>query len=323
MTPGKSTALVLTVLAYLVAGAYPIDPLPAFDNAGVRSTQDELRFTAPGIALTHQPPDWLREVIAGAPLEILIDVQTASNTQSGPARILTLSGNTGQRNITIGQAGADLVIRLRRSETMENGTPPFIVPGVFRDLKFHRIRLSVKRDTLAVTVDGVPRIETSLPAQALASWSAEYRLALGNEITFDRPWLGTLRQAVIRVDGVPFDYLAPGALEIPSTYYLRLAPRVLGVVPFRHDEISPRLWRDWIFNYLGFIPLGLMIGGMFSRRALLGATLFSLGVSLSMEAMQLFLPWRYPSVDDLVLNTLGGLTGAWLMASARASLAKT
>ena len=40
-------------------------------------------------------------------------------------------------------------------------------------------------------------------------------------------------------------------------------------------------------------------------------TLICLGVSLVIETMQLYLPWRHPGVEDLMLNTLGGAAGAW------------
>ena len=53
------------------------------------------------------------------------------------------------------------------------------------------------------------------------------------------------------------------------------------------------------------------------RRA---AALVGFGVSLVLETAQLWLPMRYPSVDDLVLNTLGCVLGLLL---ARLGLATT
>ena len=43
--------------------------------------------------------------------------------QSGPARIVTVSGNSTNRNITLGQSDNQYDIRLRTSETNNNGLP--------------------------------------------------------------------------------------------------------------------------------------------------------------------------------------------------------
>ncbi len=309
----KFLLLALVSVAYLLAGSYPINPLPRFDNSGATLTPEALRFEAPGIAYTPQPPAWLNEVIAGQPLEILLELRTADRRQGGPARILTVSANTGQRNLTIGQSGDDLIIRLRRSEETFNGTPAYVLPGVFNSTAIQHIHLALKGKLLTVTVNGVQRLREPLPHDALKSWAPGHRLALGNEITFDRPWLGVIRQAFVRVNGETYDYLDRGALKIPTTYFFRDTPRTLQLIPFHHSKPGALGWLDWISNYLGFIPIGVLITLLFPmRRPLLLSTGLCLILSLTMEFIQLFLPWRFPSVNDLVLNTLGGLTGGWL-----------
>jgi hypothetical protein len=50
-------------------------------------------------------------------------VAPANRTQSGPARIVTLSRDTGQRNFTLGQKGAAYEMRCRTTSTSPNGEP--------------------------------------------------------------------------------------------------------------------------------------------------------------------------------------------------------
>ena len=50
-------------------------------------------------------------------------VQPANATQSGPARIVTCSADTGRRNFTLGQAAADFEVRFRTTTTSPNGEP--------------------------------------------------------------------------------------------------------------------------------------------------------------------------------------------------------
>lgn len=74
-----------------------------------------------------------RKVIdfAGKTNAITIDVwlKPANTTQAGPARIVTLSKDTGSRNFTLGQAGGAYDVRLRTTSTSPNGEPSLSSPG--------------------------------------------------------------------------------------------------------------------------------------------------------------------------------------------------
>ena len=50
-------------------------------------------------------------------------VKPANLTQAGPARIVTISRDTGQRNFTLGQKAASYELRLRTTKTSPNGEP--------------------------------------------------------------------------------------------------------------------------------------------------------------------------------------------------------
>lgn len=92
-----------------------------------------------------------------------------------------------------------------------------------------------------------------------------------------------------------------------------VAPWVFLWAPF------PQYWTgfDLVSNVLGYAPLGFLLALSALRtgrgaHAVRHATLAALGLSLLMEALQVYLPTRVPSNVDFVLNVLGAWTGAVL-----------
>jgi hypothetical protein len=63
--------------------------------------------------------------------EITIEawIKTSNVTQAGPARIVTVSKDTGQRNFTLGQKGGAYEMRFRTTSTSANGEPALSTPG--------------------------------------------------------------------------------------------------------------------------------------------------------------------------------------------------
>jgi glycopeptide antibiotics resistance protein len=85
---------------------------------------------------------------------IITTVATADTNQSGPARIISLSGNPYQRNFTLAQEGADLVLRMRTPITGENGSiPEMIVPNVFKDFQWHQLIITYANSLVQIYVD--------------------------------------------------------------------------------------------------------------------------------------------------------------------------
>jgi len=84
---------------------------------------------------------------------------------------------------------------------------------------------------------------------------------------------------------------------------------------------------DFVINLIGFIPLGFFLnatfaktGGGFKRHGFLITVVFCFFVSLFIEVLQAWIPSRSSDVLDLVLNTLGGLLGAGLIAAGAAGI---
>ncbi|MGH8751791.1 MAG: VanZ family protein [Burkholderiales bacterium] len=79
---------------------------------------------------------------------------------------------------------------------------------------------------------------------------------------------------------------------------------------------------DVVINFFAYIPLSfLLVLALQSRlrlgRALLVSALAGFALSLTMEAVQMYLPMRTSSTLDVLTNALGSLTGAIIAARAR------
>jgi len=309
--------ILLCLLVYLLAGFYPFQ-FKAIStkqlNNGVISTSDQgLHFQSPGIAYTEEAPPWLPHAIATSGIELSLEVRTNGQDQGGPARIFTYSLNTSNRNLTVGQEGSDLIVRMRHGFTSLNGTPGYRIKEVFTDSEWHQIDVRVTSSLLEVHVDGETLAAAPLPDQHLERWDHSYRLALGNELTGDRPWLGYIRKAVVRIGAKSFDYLVSDVLYVPETFTV-VKHRAIKLVPFIRDSHYRASFMDWEINLLMFVPLGwLLVMFRRPRPSVFLATILSASVSTTIEITQLlFLADRFPSTEDLILNTLGGAMGAWL-----------
>ena len=78
------------------------------------------------------------------------------------------------------------------------------------------------------------------------------------------------------------------------------------------QDVRPR---DAVINLVGFVPLGLLLG-LWARRtgrpSGWAAMAFVFATSLAIETLQIGIPKREPSFDDLIFNTLGGAAGIGL-----------
>ena len=300
----------------LVLGVYAIASLEPFDwqiprqvpNHAER-TRDGWSFAAPGIVIAEPPHDWLEAARAAETFTLSLVVRSRSAAQSGPARIVTMSWDTHMRNLTLAQENDDLVLRLRTQQTDLNGLlagEPFArVRGAFRSARWLSVELRIRPGQLTIDVDGQPAVVTDLPPAVLQTWDPAFALALGNETTCDRPWLGEIRAAVVKVPGHERDYVDAENVRRPAwCWVLGYMPTL---VPFRLFLVQ-----DAIRNTFLYIPLGVLFGLMMrwrSRFAFVVGLLLIVGVSATFETAQLFVASRFPSIDDVLFNAAGGSLG--------------
>ena len=125
--------------------------------------------------------------------EITIEawIQPAKTNQSGPARIVTLSKNSTERNFTLGHDGDQFDVRFRTTKTNPNGIPSLSSAGKGTTTKLrHVVYTRNRRGRTRFYVDGKQSQERTISGDA-SNWNGSFRLALANELSKDRPWQGT------------------------------------------------------------------------------------------------------------------------------------
>lgn len=121
-------------------------------------------------------------------------VRPANVTQGGPARLVTLSVDTSNRNFQLGQElDAYYQARLRTTlSTSANGSPFLATPEGAGDVRPELTHLVFTRDAAGqrrIYVDNVLRAADTFGGD-FSTWETSWSMALANEHTFDRTWLG-------------------------------------------------------------------------------------------------------------------------------------
>lgn len=148
----------------------------------------------------------------------------ANLSQTGPARIVSMSDGSSNRNFTLGQgpfggSGEDIEFRLRTTTTNNNAFPGHIFSDVVTLDESHYV-VTWDGNELRYYQDGVH--EGTFPTTGdLSNWNAGYELIFGNETDLTRPWLGELYQVSIYSEALDEtqiqDNFADGSL-IPFIY---------------------------------------------------------------------------------------------------------
>jgi hypothetical protein len=131
-------------------------------------------------------------------------VKPLNNTQGGPARIVTFSKDSGNRNFTLGQVRDAYNVRFRTSVNPGNGTNPS-TSTLAEDIKaapeLQHIVYTRDESTGKATIyiNKVFRNEVLVPGDG-SNWDVSYGFGLFNELSWpteDRTWLGDIRLVAI------------------------------------------------------------------------------------------------------------------------------
>ena len=124
-------------------------------------------------------------------------ITPANTKQSGPARIITLSANSVQRNFTLGQDGDAYDIRFRTRRTSENGIPSTATARrIVATKRTHVVFTRSRPGRTRIYINGRQVKQGNVPDH-LRGWSNQYHFALGDELSGGRPWLGTYHLVAI------------------------------------------------------------------------------------------------------------------------------
>ena len=128
-------------------------------------------------------------------------VAPANVTQEGPARIVSYSGGVDARNFTLGQTQYNYDFLQRSSTSDANGEPALSTADADEDLQATLQHVVVNFDPIngrRIYVNGVYTDDMdSTPTGNLNDWDDSFALVLGNEVSGNRPWQGSIRMLAV------------------------------------------------------------------------------------------------------------------------------
>lgn len=181
-----------------VSGVDPPIDLVAADPANLAWGPGALRIVESTVIASAEPATKVIDACrTSGELSLEAWLRPALLDQSGPSRILTLSVDTGSRNFTLAQDLSRILVRLRTGVTDDNGTPSVRTTTCsFVPELTHVVYTYETTGVATIYIDGQIRGGGSVGSD-LGDWDDEYRLALANELTGDRTWLGDLHLVAV------------------------------------------------------------------------------------------------------------------------------
>ncbi len=140
-------------------------------------------------------------IIASGEYSIEAWVVPLNITQDGPARIVTYSGATDRRNFMLGQTTYDYDFQARSSVTDADGLPALSTPmadEVLQATLQHVVATYSATDGRRIYVNGelVTADDPEGPGN-FNSWDRNFALVVGDEVSNDNQWQGTVRLLAI------------------------------------------------------------------------------------------------------------------------------
>lgn len=128
-------------------------------------------------------------------------VVPANVSQEGPARIISYSGGANTRNFTLGQTLYNYDFLLRTDKTNVNGQPALSTADAAEVLQASLQHVVVNYDSVngrQIFVNGRFTGDTdATEVGSFADWNDTYAFVLGNEVSGDIPWAGSIRMVAI------------------------------------------------------------------------------------------------------------------------------
>ena len=175
-----------------VSGVEPALDLQIVNAKAVKRSKGSLEISGKTTIRSTKVPTKITKTVKGTgQLAVEAWVRPGNLKQAGPARILTISKDTSNRNFTFGQDGNKYDLRLRTSKTSRNGLPSLASPAKSVTTQLSHLVYSRQRDGKArFFINGKQVAEKNVDGD-LKNWDGNYRLALGNEFSNDRAWQGS------------------------------------------------------------------------------------------------------------------------------------
>ncbi len=129
-------------------------------------------------------------------LSIEAMITPSLSDQSGPARIITFSSGPSARNVTLGQSGDRLVLRLRTERTGVNAVPPELDLLPLKAGESTHVIVTYKGGRVTAFADGQPVFSSDAVQGGFSTWSPQHML-FGDEWGGGRHWAGQMEGVAI------------------------------------------------------------------------------------------------------------------------------
>jgi len=181
-----------------VSGVKPVIDLDIIDGKHLRIENGVLKVDGKTkIASQRSASELGRGLQSTNELTVEAWIKADNLKQDGPARIVTISRNPSERNLTLGQENDRFDVRLRTTRTSKNGLPSLNTDkNVVKPRLQHVIYTRNRSGTARIFVDGRLVQETQIDGN-FANWDGDYRIGLANELTGDRIWQGEIHLVAI------------------------------------------------------------------------------------------------------------------------------
>ena len=130
-------------------------------------------------------------------LTVEVWITPKNTTQQGPARVVSISADSGKRNLTLGQERDRYQFRLRTTSTSVNGIPETNSGAKTASSKLTHVAYTRSSGGQAMLFVNGKRSAQKKVAGKLSNWDRSFPLVLANERTGDRPWLGEIHLVAI------------------------------------------------------------------------------------------------------------------------------
>ena len=162
----------------------------------VRRAKGSIKFAKGTVARSVKSPSKIINPLKGSStISAEIWFKPSNLKQDGPARLLTISGGTSDRNFTIGQEGRSMQVRVRTNRTSKNGMPALESSALLTTQVTHAV-YSFHNERARLYINGRLVKEQKISG-TFDNWDENFKLSIGNEVSNDRPWLGTIYYAAI------------------------------------------------------------------------------------------------------------------------------
>lgn len=317
-----SLVLLMTIAGILVAGLWPFNFFQTNRVSQNFNNQTSYLIFKKHSHAFFSPPLNNFKTTDGYSVEI--DLKPSHLLTNSIPRILSIYDKNREIFI-IGQWRSGIIFRIY-DENSPSKMKEFYYKDAFTSKERVKIFMSTSINGSSLYLNG-KNVYNSENALLPASSEFNGTIVLGNTVFGDQGWDGELYSVhffnyplsehlmVSENNKNPFTFAKSCyELNVPKHFI----PLKLKFLTPPWIDFQPNRWYflDVVLNFLGFIPLGLLLGLLVypqkchHYKTLYIAFLVSAIVSFKIELLQTLLPSRTSQLSDLILNTIGGISGA-------------